>query len=324
MTEKPLPRNILIGTALTPDSEYVVRAGVELAQRLEAMPILFHALGVPIAQPSVAVAADAVAQSEWRERLNTKTREALAEQAEKLGVLAAGGRFELVPGDPADSLVHWATTIESQMIVVGRGLAARRWHVLGSTADRLARRASCPVLVLHPTKPFPPTSMLVPVDLSTVSAGALRLGLDLAARLEVAPDKTEVLFVLQRAERAGSLHFSPEQVERFASEELQRFVAAHGGEHAPRFNRRLVLGQPRDGILEEVEKVNPGLLVLGTQSRRGLDRLLLGSVATAVLYGADTTVLVVPPKAAAQALEPNLKGPDWTYISDDQPQAESA
>lgn len=324
MTEKPLPRNILIGTALTPESEHVVRAGVELARRLEALPILLHALGVPIAQPSVAAAADAVAHSEWRDRLNAKTREAVAEQAERLGVMAAGGRFEMVPGDPAESLAHWAATIESQLIVVGRGLAARRWRILGSTADRLVRRATCPVLVLHPTRHFPPTTMLAPVDLSTVSAGALRLGLDLAARLKVAPDQTEVLFVLQRAERVGSLHFSPEQVERFASEELQRFVTTHGGDQAQHFNCRLVLGQPRDGILEEVEKQQPGLLVVGTQSRRGLDRLLLGSVATAVLYGADTTILVVPPKAAIQALEPSLRGPDWTYISDDQPEAKSA
>lgn len=316
MSEKPLPRNILIGTALTPESDPVVRVGVKLARRLEAMPILFHALGVPETLQSPA-AADTVAHAEWRDRLNTKTREAVAEQAERLGVLGAGGRFEMVLGDPADSMAHWAATIESQMIVVGRGQAARRWRILGSTADRLVRRAACPVLVLHPTNPFPPTTMLAPVDLSTLSAGALRQGLDLAARLEVAPEKIEVLFVLQRTERASSLHFSPEQVERFADEELQRFVGAHGGEHALRLKRRLVLGQPRDGILEEVEKQQPGVLVVGTQSRRGLDRLLLGSVATAVLYGADTTILVVPPDAASKALEPSFRGPDWTYISDD-------
>jgi hypothetical protein len=84
------------------------------------------------------------------------------------------------------------------------------------------------------------------------------------------------------------------------------------------------LGQPRDGILEELGRNRPDLVVVGTQSRRGLDRLLLGSVATAVLFSADNSVLVVPPEAANEALAPGEESPDWRYISDDQPAAWSA
>lgn len=324
MNENNVPRIILIGTTMTPESDEVVRVGVELARRLDAMPFLFHALEMPAAQPPIAVATDVVAQSEWRDRLKAKTREALEEQARRLGVLEARGRFEVVPGDPARSLADWAATIKSLMVVVGGGEASRHWRLLGSTADRLVRRAVCPVWVVQPAAAFPPGRILAPVDLSLLSAGALRTGLELANRVGASPASVEVLFVLNRAERAGSLHFTPEQVERFASEELQRFVATHGGERSSELRRHLVLGQPRDGILEEVQKEHPDLVVVGTHSRRGLDRLLLGSVATAVLYGAETSVLVVPPEAASAALEAKLDGADWTYISDDQPRAKSA
>jgi len=43
------------------------------------------------------------------------------------------------------------------------------------------------------------------------------------------PAKAEILFVLNPNERDGSLQFSPEQVGRFATEELRSFSVNHAG-----------------------------------------------------------------------------------------------
>ena len=56
------------------------------------------------------------------------------------------------------------------------------------------------------------------------------------------------------------------------------------------------------GILEAAQAVNADLIVMGSHGRRGLEKLVLGSVAQRVLSGAALPVLVVHGKqAAAQA-----------------------
>jgi nucleotide-binding universal stress UspA family protein len=55
-----------------------------------------------------------------------------------------------------------------------------------------------------------------------------------------------------------------------------------------------------DGILAAAEREAAGMIVMGTHGRRGLPRLVLGSIAEAVLRRATVPVLVVP----LAALEP--------------------
>jgi nucleotide-binding universal stress UspA family protein len=72
-------------------------------------------------------------------------------------------------------------------------------------------------------------------------------------------------------------------------EEAQRRLAAKGiaarGVGAP--------GIPADGIVEEVERVGADLVVVGTGRKNVAERLILGSVSTAVVYEAPCDVLVV-------------------------------
>ena len=52
-------------------------------------------------------------------------------------------------------------------------------------------------------------------------------------------------------------------------------------------------GNPREVILEEAKKWNADLIVVGSHSRRGFKRLLLGSVSEAVAMNAHCSVVVV-------------------------------
>lgn len=51
--------------------------------------------------------------------------------------------------------------------------------------------------------------------------------------------------------------------------------------------------EPTDAILSKVKKENIDLVVMGSHGRRGLDRVLLGSVTEAVMREADCPVLVL-------------------------------
>jgi nucleotide-binding universal stress UspA family protein len=52
-----------------------------------------------------------------------------------------------------------------------------------------------------------------------------------------------------------------------------------------------------DGIIDEARESNVFLIVMGTHGRRGVSRLLVGSVTEAVMRGATVPVLAIPPES---------------------------
>ena len=65
----------------------------------------------------------------------------------------------------------------------------------------------------------------------------------------------------------------------------------------------LINGDAVDGILSSVAHVGADFIGIGTNGAGKFARLILGSVAEAVLHGADVPVLASPPPRAEEALE---------------------
>lgn len=59
--------------------------------------------------------------------------------------------------------------------------------------------------------------------------------------------------------------------------------------------RRLLAGDPAAAIIRTAETEGADLIVMGTHGRRGITRLLMGSVAEAVVRGATCPVLTIKP-----------------------------
>ena len=53
-------------------------------------------------------------------------------------------------------------------------------------------------------------------------------------------------------------------------------------------------GQPHEFIIQEAKEKNIDLIVMGTQGRTGLEKLLIGSVAERVVGHAPCAVMVTP------------------------------
>ncbi len=56
---------------------------------------------------------------------------------------------------------------------------------------------------------------------------------------------------------------------------------------------RLLSGDPADAIIQLAELEHLELIIIGTHGRRGLSRLLMGSVAESIVRGAPCPVLIV-------------------------------
>jgi len=150
--------------------------------------------------------------------------------------------------------------------------------------------------------------ILVPVDFSAASCAALEHALLLAGRLDAS---IEVLHVWQTPDMPPStLRIAPQGIERgigayaraAAERALSEFCAPYADEDVP-FRAELVFGQPVPVIRARAEEGGHDLLVMGTQGRGGLPRLLLGSVAEELVRSAPCPVLTVraPPEAVRAA-----------------------
>jgi len=57
--------------------------------------------------------------------------------------------------------------------------------------------------------------------------------------------------------------------------------------------RSVVMGIPQDEILDQIQQANADVVVMGTHSRSGIDRYLIGSVTERVMRHASVPVLTV-------------------------------
>ena len=71
-----------------------------------------------------------------------------------------------------------------------------------------------------------------------------------------------------------------------------------------RYVHQLVRGWPSDGILHYCENNPIDLIVMGTHGRKGVSRMLMGSVAEAVMRRADCPVLTI--RAPIKTLEKSM------------------
>jgi hypothetical protein len=96
-----------------------------------------------------------------------------------------------------------------------------------------------------------------------------------------------------------SLGDAAEQLRRYAEARLSRFEAEHGVSATARA-LRVVTHVRTDAPAEEIAQLSADLdadlVVVGTHGRRGVSRMLMGSVAEGVVRLSPCTVLVVRPK----------------------------
>jgi universal stress protein E len=299
-------KNILIGTTLSEGSDEVVQAAFGLARAGGAVAHLLHVM-----PPSLAGTTEAEGQELF---------ERLTEQAYRAGLDGIHFTLRVEHGLPHRVLEALAEELNADLIVVGASDPGRRRAFgLGSTADRVLRNSTCPVLVVRPSLPFPPQRVLVPVDFTAGATGAFRYGVKLLRQLEGRLPGTEILFVLSPGE--SSVHFSAEQLARFAVDELHRFVDKNFPDGAGVIERKVRAGHTAEQILAEIEERKPDLVVLGPQGRSGLEHLLIGSVADKLLRDSPTSILLVPPEAARRETDEAWEArssADWSYVSDEE------
>jgi nucleotide-binding universal stress UspA family protein len=96
--------------------------------------------------------------------------------------------------------------------------------------------------------------------------------------------------------------------ERLASvqEELRRRLEVMELQSPAKITAHFRVGRPSDCILQVAGELDADLLIVGTHKRRGVERVLFGSVAEYVTQRAHCPVLVAMPKDHPPLREPNI------------------
>ena len=143
MTDK----HILVPVDFSRGSERAVEQAEALAAALGADLELFHAYQLPVlALPDSTVTVSPTYVADLTDRAQrelNRHRDILRER----GVNAA---TKLLEGNPADAIVQRAEALPALMIVLGtHGRSGFKRFLLGSTAERVVRTATVPVLTVH-------------------------------------------------------------------------------------------------------------------------------------------------------------------------------
>jgi nucleotide-binding universal stress UspA family protein len=225
-------------------------------------------------------------------RLNEKIQAELLDRLERSLQPAAGAGLEthrvLREGDASQEIVREAEHEPADLIAMGRHSLGGpdRW-ILGSVTEGVVRKASCPVMVVGPSRCSGqwPRRVLCALDLGKTSAATLAYATGLANTLNAD------LLALHVVPPSGAVPRAPDP--RSALAALVDGVPAGGRP----VREAVAAGEPFEHILDAGRENGIDLVVVGSHAGGVVDRPFLGSTTLHLLRRAERAVIVVPAEA---------------------------
>ena len=289
-------RTILVATDFSATADTAVSWAMEVAKLHGARLHVTHGLVLPSHTTDYLPSPPDLSE-EIRQAALARLDE-VANRAREAGLEVTSG---LRIGVPSQSIVAAADDERADLVVIGtRGLSGVEHLFLGSTAERVVQRSSCPVLTVHPAdgeREPAVRSILVPTDFSKDAEPAIHAALDL---LHKQPEETKLvlLHVYHLPFEYTAYGTVPtswdyfKDVEGAAKDQLKE-LAENFAEEGLQVETRAAEGYPPEMIVDVATEAGCDLIAMGTHGRTGLAHLLLGSTAERVVQHAACPVLTV-------------------------------
>ena len=288
---------ILAPVDFSTTSDKGIAFAAEVASRFRAGVRLLHVIE-PLAVPQWGYAYVPMQEAKTRRAAGEKLRELARKSGLRRDALE---QTEVRLGNVVSEIFAAARENQTDLIVIpahSHNLFGRVF--LGSVAQRVARHASCPVLVVRDrimkqreAVGFQVKRIIVPTDFSEASKKAFPYATALARKFEASIVLVYVVptHLALSLSQLGVILEEKRIVER-AREELPRFRAAELDPHL-NVSTQVLAGGPTYSICQTAEAEAADLIVMATHGHTGLQRFALGSVTEHVLREARCPVLVV-------------------------------
>jgi len=248
------------------------------------------------------------------ERARAHIRQNLDGAADRLRGIGGNVTTEIVLGSPRRAIRAFAGDWQADLVMVGSS-KFRPWErkLIGSTPRSVFRRGPCSVEVVRPVRedtnagPKPHFRILVATDGSEFSTAALH---SLAERPWPGGSKVKIISVPEfpPLEEFSYLNAGEAEDLRVACEEEARICTAKGVEVLAGSELNVHSDVPKERepifqvILNEAEKWEADVIVLGSHGRSGFDSVDIGSVSEEVGLRSKCSVAVIRrPHASAAA-----------------------
>jgi len=289
------PQKILIATDFSTTADSAEKLGFKLARRLGAELHVLH-VRVILEDPLMAeekqleierlmASADDATKAAFDRTLDTTTE--FTVQTHLVRSISA-----------AEAITETASELGCDLIVMGtHGRRGIKHFLLGSVAEHVVRTVPIPVLTVRPGIELPDRAVrriLVPFDFSDQSGNAARIAGDWADAFGAEITLLHVVEPVVYPEIYSINVVSDDVMTRLrdrATEALDQSAEEILGDRP--VSTTVLIGRAADAIVAEAQPENFDLVVMGTRGLSGLEQLVLGSVAEAVLRRCPVPLLTV-------------------------------
>ncbi len=294
---------IVVATDFSDQASDAISHASIIAKQRNVELVLVHALSMPDSGYNLPYTFRVPeAYLELAEEIRHESEAKLEKEKDRLEALGIKVSIRCEAEMPDRSILSVAKTMEAGLIVVGsHGRTGLARFLLGSVAEHVARHATCDVLVAR--GPAPESGyhkLLVPTDFSEVGEIVVGQAVSLIA------DKGEIDLLhcwelpgvpvnywgstdygLGESIRIGAEEFGEKWTKRFTTDSVAVSF----------FTER---GDPRRAIEDRTKEIEYDLVVMGSHHRKGMQRLLLGSVAETTLRHLKKSVYITRPVGSSR------------------------
>jgi nucleotide-binding universal stress UspA family protein len=273
-------------------SDIAVQHALNIANASGAAIVLAHVWD-PSARSTAPFAHDAAIQLHQSVLDQTRAahRDEVAARAAGLRDRGVHARHLLLEGDADEEICKAARHEAADLILTGtRGRTGVSRVLLGSVAERILRHSHVPVMIARRSRRREYKHILVPTDFTPHAEHALFNAVRIAPRagvIDMVHFWSYPLHTLANVpadtDRAA---FETEATERAAA-----LVADHRS-HEVDIRFECIQDRPARGILRRLDAGDYDLVCVGSHGRRGVSRLVLGSVAEATARHAPCSAMV--------------------------------
>jgi nucleotide-binding universal stress UspA family protein len=216
--------------------------------------------------------------------------------------LPVEARQRVVEGPAAAVILDIAREVDASLLVIGtHGRSGLDHALIGSVAERVVQKATCPVLTVPPGGDDPGTSsqvrfthVLCAIDFSPPSIRALQHALSLAQENQARLTLVHALETLSDEEARMVAHFNVGEYitgrKQDAIEQLRRLVPDEARSWCD-VQEMVGLGPAGRVVLEQAAALGADLIVMGSRGRSTLGLMFFGSSTQTVVRRATCPVL---------------------------------
>lgn len=181
---------------------------------------------------------------------------------------------------PHEVIIEEAVNRDADVIVMGRrGWTGFKRFLLGSVTSKVIALSPCKVLVVPTGAAIKSEIIMLATDGSIYSEAAEVEVLSMARRCS----HLQKIIVLSVATNNEKLSIAKKNIEKVEKEAFKHGIVIES---------ITAVGKPHEIILQKAKEKNCDLIILGTHGRRGMKKLVLGSVSEKVVTHSLCAVLI--------------------------------